>query len=85
MAGAEQNIIVKKAAVRYGIRDTREFLFDDTSGTDIHVTDFGVTHLCPRQADFPARCVYQGMWAGIPEPVPHRFMCIVYGVTGRVF
>ena len=55
--------------------ETGQVLVDDTTGAQVNVTHFGVTHLTIRQANFEARRVNQGMRTFCPQRIHDGSFC----------
>jgi len=64
--GVGQGVIVEEGAGLDGATDTGEFLVNHAAGTQVKVTDLGISHLAGRQADGGSGGTNQGVRVTVP-------------------
>ncbi|OPZ12829.1 MAG: hypothetical protein BWZ07_01046 [Alphaproteobacteria bacterium ADurb.BinA280] len=68
----KQSRIAKKLASLDGVIDAAQILIDDASGTEVHMTNFGVSHLACGQSDMHARGFNQRVRMLCQQGIPVR-------------
>ncbi len=70
--GGQQLGILAETSVLDGSIDPGQILINDTAGTDVHMTDFGIAHLAIWQTDETALGMDQGIRAFGQQAPPCR-------------
>ena len=79
--GVEQHGVVMEAVVFNGQLDACQVLVDHSTGTQVHVSNFRITHLSIGQTHVEARARDQGGGAVLPHRIPIGGCCCRDGVV----
>ena len=77
----DEDFVFEEVAVFDVTRDARQLLINESSGTDVRVTDFGVAHLTVRQADKFAGSLKMAGIVVCEETVENRSFRCLYRVA----
>ena len=65
----KKRLVLKEIAVFDIARDARELLVNDAAGTDVRMTDLGVTHLSIWQSDIFTGCLEFRCWEFLDKSI----------------